>query len=95
MLFNKDQKSNKKIKELDKLHGLKKREAIITTKIQKLQKSIKLITNRRELRKQILVGTYFLAQAKKENKLLELNKTILATLTKAADRELFNEQSVY
>lgn len=95
MLFKKDQKSNKKIKELDKLHGLKKREAIITTKIQKLQKSIKLITKRRELRKKILVGTYFLAQAKKENKLLELNKTILATLTKAADRELFNEQSVY
>ena len=95
MIFNKDQKSNKKIKELDKLHSLKKREAIITTKIQKLQKSIKLITNRRELRKKILVGTYFLAQAKKENKLLELNKTILATLKKAVDRELFNEQSVY
>ncbi len=92
MIFNKDQKSNKKTKEIDKLHSLKKREAIITTKIQKLQKSIKLITNRRELRKKILVGTYFLAQAKKENKILELNKTILATLKKEEDRELFNEQ---
>lgn len=92
MIFNKDQKSNKKIKEIDKLHSLKKREAIITTKIQKLQKSIKLITNRRELRKKFLVGTYFLAQAKKENKILELNKTILATLKKEEDRALFNEQ---
>lgn len=92
MLFNKDQKSNKKTKGIDKLHSLQKREAIITTKIQKLQKSIKLITNRRELRKKILVGTYFLAQAKKENKILELNKTILATLKKEEDRELFNEQ---
>ena len=92
MTLNKDQTSNKKTKEIDKLHSLKKREAIITTKIQKLQKSIKLITNRRELRKKILVGTYFLAQAKKENKILELNKTILATLKKEEDRELFNEQ---
>lgn len=92
MIFNKDQKSNKKTKEIDKLHSLKKREAIITTKIQKLQKSIKLITNRRELRKKILVGTYFLAQAKKENKILELNKTILSTLKKEEDRALFNEQ---
>ncbi|MGI9214523.1 MAG: hypothetical protein ACR2HS_02375 [Gammaproteobacteria bacterium] len=92
MLFTKDQKSNKNTKEIDKLHSLQKREAIITTKIQKLQKSIKLITKRRELRKKILVGTYFLAQAKKENKILELNKTILATLKKEEDRELFNEQ---
>lgn len=92
MLFTKDQKSNKNTKEIDKLHSLQKREAIITTKIQKLQKSIKLITNRRELRKKILVGTYFLAQAKKENKILELNKTILATLKKEEDRELFNEK---
>lgn len=91
MIFNKDQQSNKKTKEIDKLHSLQKREAIITTKIQKLQKSIKLITNRRELRKKILVGTYFLAQAKKENKILELNKTILATLKKEEDRALFNE----
>lgn len=92
MLFTKDQKSNKNTKEIDKLHSLQKREAIITTKIQKLQKSIKLITNRRELRKKILVGTYFVAQAKKENKILELNKTILATLKKEEDRALFNEQ---
>lgn len=92
MTFNNDKISNKKIKETDKLHSLKKREAIITTKIQKLQKSIKLITNRRELRKKILVGTYFLNQAKKENKMPELNKTILTSLQKEKDRELFNEQ---
>ena len=92
MLFNKDQKSNKKTKEIDKLHSLQKRETIVTNKIKKLQRSIKLITNRRELRKKILVGTYFLAQATKENKILELNKTILATLKKEEDRELFNEQ---
>jgi len=92
MIFNKDQKSNKKIKEIDKLHSLKKREAIISTKIQKLQKSIKLITNRRELRKKILVGTYFLSQAKKENKIPELNKIILAFLKKEEDRALFYEQ---
>ena len=92
MILNKDQKSNKKTKETDKLYSLKQREAIITTKIQKLQKSIKLITKRRELRKKILVGTYFLNQAKKENKMSELNKTILASLKKEEDRELFNEQ---
>ena len=92
MILNKEQKSNKKTKDTDKLYSLKQREAIIITKIQKLQKSIKLITKRRELRKKILVGTYFLNQAKKENKMLELNKTILASLHKEEDRELFNEQ---
>ena len=91
MLFNKNQKSSKKIKELDKLYTLKKREETISTKIQKLQKSIKLIINRRELRKKILVGSYFLAQAKKDNKTSELNKIILASLKKEKDRELFNE----
>ena len=45
------------------------------------------------LRKKILVGTYFLAQAKKENKILELNKTILATLKKEEDRELFKTKA--
>lgn len=92
MIFNKEQKSNKKLKEIDRLHSLQKREAIVTTKIQKLQKSIKLITKRRELRKKILVGEYFLAQAKKGNKISELNKTILATLKKEQDKELFSEQ---
>ena len=91
MTVTKDQKSNKKTKEADKLHSLKKREAIITAKKQKLQKSIKLISNRRELRKKFLVGTYFLNQAKKENKMPELNKTILASLKKEDDIELFNE----
>ena len=91
MTVTKDQKSNKKIKEADKLHSLKKREAIITAKRQKLQKSIKLISNRRELRKKFLVGTYFLNQAKKEHKMPELNKTILASLKKEDDIELFNE----
>jgi hypothetical protein len=38
------------------------------------------------------IGKEKVEQAKKENKILELNKTILATLKKEEDRELFNEK---
>lgn len=73
----------------NKLKMLQDRKSAITAKMQKLEASAKTIARKQDLQRKILVGSYYLEQAIKNDNLLKLQNTMLSYLQKERDKELF------
>ena len=71
------------------LEKLKKQRDAINARIQKMQALEMTRERKRETRRKILVGAYFLDKARKENTLEQLNRDLEAFLTRDSDRSLF------
>jgi hypothetical protein len=75
-----------------KLELLKKKQDQLSAKIQKLESLEKSRERKRDTRRKILVGSYFLSKANEENTLPNLYKQIESYLNRDADKELFNQK---
>lgn len=80
--------NNETIKQ-DKLQKLEAKQKTIAATAQQLQKSIGVIKRKQDLQRKILVGTYYLEQAQKNNTMLELQNIMLSYLQKERDKYLF------
>jgi hypothetical protein len=81
---------NKK-ERVDKLQKLQAHQAATAATAQKLQKSITVIKRKQDLQRKILVGSYYLEQAKNKGATQELQKIMLSYLKKDSDRKLFKQ----
>ncbi len=72
------------------LEKLKAQQAKITARIQQMEARTKVAERKRELRRKILVGAYYLDQANQKNEWDILNKTMDTFLTRNSDRLLFD-----
>ena len=79
-------------KVVERLKILQERKKLVAAKIQKLEASSKAASRKRELQKKILVGAYFLEQARQNNTMAELNTAMLGYLERATDRKLFEHE---
>lgn len=70
---------------------LKKKRDQLNARIQKLEAAEKARERKRETRRKILVGAYFLDQAKQEGNLDTLYQTVLQSLKRESDKTLFTE----
>ena len=78
---------DKKSKRLD---NLKKKQEQIKAQIQTLEATEKTRERKRETRRKILVGAYYLDKAKEENKFNDIVKVMDGYLKRDSDRVLFN-----
>jgi len=74
----------------DKIARLKKQRDILNARIQKAEALEKSRERKRDTRRKILVGAYYLDQARKDGTLDELNKIMDDYLTRDSDRKLFD-----
>lgn len=81
---------NKKVR-VDKLQKLQARQVATTAAVQKLQKSIAVVKRKQDLQRKILVGSYYLEQAKNKSTTQELQKIMLSYLKKGSDKKLFEQ----
>ena len=77
-------------KTLSKLEKMKKQKEILTARIQKLEASEKSRERKRDTRRKILVGSFYLDKAKKENRMHDINSAMDGFLTRESDRVLFD-----
>jgi hypothetical protein len=75
---------------IEKLEKLKQDKELLSRKIQRIEAKQKLQENKYDIRRKILVGTYFLEKAKSENSMDKLMEYMNVFLTKDRDRKLFN-----
>lgn len=78
-------------KKTNKLQKLQSRQKAIAAMAQKLQKSIDVIKRKQNLQRKILVGDYYLEQAKNKGTTKELQQIMLSYLQKARDKKLFEQ----
>lgn len=86
---NNGDSENINIEKQDKLKKLEARQKATAAMAQKLQKSIEVIKRKRDLQIKILVGAYYLEQAKQNGDMEELQNTMLSYLQKDRDKQLF------
>jgi hypothetical protein len=72
------------------LERLQKQREIIEARIQATQARMKTSARKQDTRRKILVGSYFLDKAIKENKLEEIKKLMHLYLKRDSDRKLFD-----
>lgn len=73
----------------ERLKSLQEKRNKLAAKIQKLTAADLVRKRKQELQRKILVGSYYLELAAKENKLDDLNSTMYAWLTREIDKKLF------
>jgi len=73
-----------------KLDGLKKKQAQLTARIQQLEATEKNRERKRQTRRKILVGAYFIDKMTQENRLEELKNHLNDYLQRNIDRALFD-----
>ena len=77
-----------------KIENLKKKQAQLRSKIISLEASEKSRERKRETRRKILIGSYFLEKARAENSYENLVKKMDEYLSRESDRELFDLKTV-
>ncbi len=80
--------TNKSTK-LSHLEKLKAQRAKIEARIQAAESRTKQAQRKQDTRRKILVGSYYLDQAQKENNFNEIKKLMNDYLTRDSDRKLF------
>lgn len=76
-------------KEQTALEKLKAQRDKLNIKIQATEARSKVSERKKETRRKILVGSYYLDQARKNNQLEEIKKIMADYLTRESDRKLF------
>ena len=71
------------------LENLKKKQSQLKAQIQKLEASEKHREKKQDTRRKILIGSYYLDKARKENTAEELYRCMGEYLTRESDRSLF------
>lgn len=74
---------------IPRLERLKEKREIINARIQAIEARIKSSERKKDVRRKILVGAYYLDIAAKENKMDEIKKIMDGYLKRESDRELF------
>jgi hypothetical protein len=74
----------------DYLDRLKQKRDTITARIQAAEAKQKTGERKRDARRKILVGAYYLDQAIKDNTMAQLTKLMDGFLTRNSDRKLFD-----
>ena len=77
-----------------KIENLKKKQAQLRSKIISLEASEKSRERKRETRRKILIGSYFLEKARSENSYDDLVKKMDEYLSRESDREVFDLKTV-
>lgn len=76
-------------KKLTQLEKLKAQQAKLAARIQAVESRTKVSTRKQDTRRKILIGSYYLEQAQKENKLDDIKKIMASYLSRESDRKLF------
>lgn len=76
-------------KEQIALEKLKAQRDKLNIKIQAVEARSKVSERKKETRRKILVGSYYLDQARKDDKMEEIKKIMAGYLTRESDRKLF------
>ena len=87
------EKARKKVAQahhLDALERLKKQRAIIDARIQSTEARLKTTNRKQDTRRKILIGSYYLDKAVKENTFENLKIVMCSYLTRDSDRKLFS-----
>ena len=79
--------SNKSETQLDKL---KSQQVKLAARIQQIEARSKVSERKQETRRKILVGAYYLDQARKNDKMEEIKNNLRDYLTRKSDRQLFD-----
>lgn len=74
----------------EKLEILKKKQEQLKAQIQNLEAAEKSRERKKETRRKILVGAYYLDKARSDNSFSELIKLMDSYLNRESDREVFN-----
>lgn len=72
-----------------KLDALKKKKEQLNSQIQKLESLEKSRERKRDARRKILIGAYFIDKAKQDGTLFDLYEKIGSYLNRDSDKELF------
>ena len=72
------------------LERLKEKREKLSARIQSVEARVKTSERKKDTRRKILIGAYYLDQARKSNKMKELNKIMNTYLKRDYDRELFD-----
>ena len=75
---------------ISKLEKLKKQRDTLNARIQKTEAMEKSRGRKKDTRRKILVGAYYLDKAKEDNTIPEINKIMESYLTRKSDRSLFD-----
>ena len=76
-----------------KIEKLRLQREQLNAKIQKLESAEKSREKKRDTRRKILIGAYFLDKARKEGAMSSLNEEMLTYLHRSSDRRLFETES--
>ncbi len=74
---------------ISRLEKLKAQQAKLAAQIQATEARLKTTERKQETRRKILVGSYYLEEARKNKELEALKKTMDTYLTRDSDRALF------
>ena len=74
----------------DYLERLKQKRDLINSRIQAAEARDKTTERKRDARRKILVGAYYLEQATKDNSMGQINTLMDGFLTRNSDRKLFD-----
>lgn len=74
-----------------KLEQLKKKQAQLKAQIQNLEAAEKAKEKKRDTRRKILIGAYYIDKAREDGSLSELYKKLDGYLTRESDKKLFTE----
>jgi len=73
-----------------KLENLRKQKTKIDARIQQIEAREKVKYRKQDTRRKILIGSYYLDKARKDNSMDEIKKLMAGYLTRANDRILFD-----
>jgi hypothetical protein len=77
-----------------RLDRLKEQREKLNARIQLTEARLKTSERKKDVRRKILVGAYYLNMAAKENKMDEIKKLMDKFLTRDFDREIFNLEAI-
>ena len=77
-----------------RLDRLKEQPEKLNARIQLTEARLKTSERKKDVRRKILVGAYYLNMAAKENKMDEIKKLMDKFLTRDFDREIFNLEAI-
>ncbi|HHW4982782.1 TPA: mobilization protein [Legionella anisa] len=85
---------NKMSEKQSRLDALKKKQEQIRAQIQKLESLEKARERKRDARRKILIGSYFIDKANQEGTLFDLYQQMNHYIKRNADRELFHLEPI-
>jgi large subunit ribosomal protein L7/L12 len=74
-----------------RIEAMKKQRAQLDARIKKAEATAKTKARKRDTQRKILVGHYFIEQAKKDGTYSQLCQTMLDYLTRESDKKCFQE----